>query len=138
LESVARVKLLLDTHIWIWTVGKSSRLSPRVTRELLNPTNELWLSPISIWEFFLLHRKGRLTIPEGFSTWITRALAATTFKEAPLTFEVAQALATIKLPHDDPADQFLVASAKVFGLTLVTADEKLLSTPGIKVLANRS
>ena len=114
------MKLLLDTHIWIWTVGKSSRLSPRVTRELLNPTNELWLSPVSIWEFFLLHRKGRLTIPEGFSTWITRALAATTFKEAPLTFEVAQALATIKLPHDDPADQFLVASAKVFGLTLVT------------------
>jgi PIN domain nuclease of toxin-antitoxin system len=135
---VARLKLLLDTHIWIWTVGKSSRLSPRIVRELTNPANELWLSPVSIWEFYLLYRKDRLNIPEGFSTWITRALTATTFKEAPLTFEVAQALATIKVPHSDPADQFLIASAKVFDLTLVTADEKLIRTPGIKVLANRS
>jgi PIN domain nuclease of toxin-antitoxin system len=131
------LKLLLDTHIWIWTVGKSTRLSSRVRREITDPANELWLSPVSIWEFLLLHRKGRVKVPEGFSTWITRALTATTFKEAPLTFEVAQALNTIKLPHADPADQFLVASAKVFDLTLVTADEKLLAAPDIKVLANR-
>jgi PIN domain nuclease of toxin-antitoxin system len=135
---VARLKLLLDTHIWIWTVGKSSRLSPRVTRELTNPANELWLSPVSIWEFYLLHRKGRLKLSEGFSTWITRALTATTFKEAPVTFEVAQALATIDVPHADPADRFLVASAKVFDLTLVTADKQLIAVSGIKVLANRS
>ena len=118
-------------------MGKSSRLSPRVSKAVTDPANELWLSPVSIWEFLLLHRKGRLKIPEGFSTWITRALTATAFKEAPLTFEVAQALATINLPHDDPADQFLAASAKVFDLTLVTADEKLFAAPGIKVLANR-
>lgn len=118
--------------------GKVQPAISRVTRELTNPANELWLSPVSIWEFYLLHRKGRLKIPEGFSTWITRALTATTFKEAPVTFEVAEALATVKVPHADPADRFLVASAKVFDLTLVTADEKLISTPGVKVLANRS
>ena len=131
------MKLLLDTHIWIWTVAKSNRLSPRVARALTDPANELWLSPISIWEFFLLHRKGRVKIPEGFTTWVTRALTAMPLKEAPLTFEVAQALATIDLPHGDPADRFLAASAMVFGLTLVTADDKLLATPSLKVLANR-
>ncbi|MFZ3341215.1 MAG: type II toxin-antitoxin system VapC family toxin [Terriglobales bacterium] len=131
------MKLLLDTHIWIWSVGKSNRLAPRVIKSLADPANELWLSPVSVWEFFLLHRKGRLKIPEGFTTWLTQALTATSLKEAPLTFEVAQALATIDLPHGDPADHFLAASAKVFGLTLVTADEMLLATPGIKVLANR-
>ena len=107
-----------------------------MVKALADPANELWLSPISVWEFFLLHRKGRVKIPEGFTTWLTRALTATPLKEAPLTFEVAQALATIDLPHGDPADHFLAASAKVFGLTLVTADETLLATPGIKVLAN--
>jgi PIN domain nuclease of toxin-antitoxin system len=118
-------------------VGKSARLSPRVAKTLTNPENELWLSPVSIWEFFLLHRKGRLNIPEGFSTWLTRALTATAFKEAPVTFEVSQTLATLNLSHTDPADQFLVATAKVFDLTLVTADEKLIAMPGLKVLANR-
>jgi len=131
------LKLLLDTHIWIWSVGKSTRLSARVAKALTDPENQLWLSPVSIWEFLVLHRKGRLNIPEGFSTWVTRALTATPLKEAPLTFEVAQALSTINLQHADPADQFLVATANVFDLTLVTADEKLIGLPGIKVLANR-
>ena len=131
------MKLLLDTHIWIWSVANPTRLSSRVAKALTDPANELWLSPISVWEFFLLHRKRRVKVPDGFTTWVTRALTATPLKEAPLTFEVAQALATVDLPHGDPADQFLLASAKVFGLTLVTADEKLIAAPGLKVLANR-
>ncbi len=50
------------------------RLTRRVARELDDAQNELWLSPVSIWEALLLHRKHRLKIPEGFSTWVTRAL----------------------------------------------------------------
>ena len=118
-------------------MGKSNRLSGRVSKALTDPANELWLSPVSIWELFLLFGKGRLRIPEGFTTWVTRALTATPLKEAPLTFEVAQALATVNLTHGDPADRFLAATAKVFDLTLVTADERLVRAPGIKVLANR-
>ena len=57
--------------------------------------------------------------------------------EAPLTVEVALAIASINFPHGDPADQFLTATAKVFDLTLVTADEHLISLPGIHVLSNR-
>ncbi len=131
------MKLLLDTHIWIWMVGKSDQLSPRVVRVLQEPTTEFWLSPVSIWEVFILLRKRRLKIPEGFTTWVTRALTAVPITEAPLTFDVVQALPSIELSHADPADHFLVASAKVFDLTLVTADEKLIKAPGIKVLANR-
>ncbi len=84
----------------------------------------------------MLHRKGRLKIPEGFSTWVTRALTTLPLSEAPLTFEVAEALSTINLPHSDPADLFLAASAKVFGLTLVTADRNLVRTSEISVLEN--
>jgi PIN domain nuclease of toxin-antitoxin system len=77
-----------------------------------------------------------LKIPEGFSTWETRALTMMPLNEAPLTFEVAEALATINLPHSDPADLFLAASARVFGLTLVTSDRNLIRTPEISVLEN--
>ncbi len=56
------MKLLLDTHIWIWSVGEPERLSRRVARELDNSQNQLWLSPVSIWEAMLLHRKSRIGI----------------------------------------------------------------------------
>lgn len=130
------MKLLLDTHIWIWSVSEPDRLSARVARALDNAQNQLWLSPVSIWEAMLLHRKQRIGIDEGFSTWLRRALSITSFNEAPLTFEVAQVLSTIQLPHADPADLFLAGSAKAYGLTLVTSDRNLLGTKEISVLEN--
>ena len=130
------MKLLLDTHVWIWSVSEPERLSRRVTKALDDAQNQLWLSPVSIWEAWLLHRKGRLKIPEGFSTWVTRALTATPLTEAPFTFEVAEALSAVNLPHADPADLFLAASAKAFGLTLVTSDRNLIRTKEISVMEN--
>jgi PIN domain nuclease of toxin-antitoxin system len=58
-------------------------------------------------------------------------------REAPVTIEVALAISAMTFAHGDPADHFLAASAKVFDLTLVTADEHLTDLPGIRVLANR-
>jgi PIN domain nuclease of toxin-antitoxin system len=130
------MKLLLDTHIWIWSVLEPERLSRRVARELSSARNQLWLSPVSIWEAMFLHRKGRLEVPEGFSTWLTRALTVAPYHEASFTFDVAVALETIQLPHTDPADLFLAASAKAFGLTLVTSDRNLLRAKDISVMEN--
>lgn len=130
------MKLLLDTHIWLWSLGEPHRLSRRVTKALDDRQNELWLSPISIWEAFLLFRKKRVQISPDFTTWLVASLSAVPMIEAPLTFEVAGSLPTLGLPHDDPADLFLAATAKAFGLTLITADRNLIKTEGISVLAN--
>ena len=130
------MKLLLDTHIWIWSVLEPKKLSRRVARELESAKNQLWLSPVSIWEAMFLHRKGRLEVPEGFSTWLTRALTIASYHEAAFTFDVAVALATIQLPHTDPADLFLAGSAKAYGLTLVTSDRNLLRAKDLSVMEN--
>jgi len=130
------MKLLLDTHIWLWSLGEPHRLSKRVAKELDDRQNELWLSPISIWEAFLLFRKKRVQISTDFTTWLANSLSELPVVEAPLTFEVARTLPTVFLPHDDPADLFLAATAKAFGLTLITADRNLTKTEGISVLAN--
>jgi len=130
------MKLLLDTHIWLWSIGEPHRLSRRVAKELDNQENQLCLSPVSIWEALLLWRKGRIRISGDFSSWLEGALQTVPLTEAPLTFEVGKALSTINLPHADPADLFLAASAKAFGLTLVTADRHLIKAEGISVLAN--
>lgn len=131
------MKYLLDTHIWLWGSIQPNRLSRRVTKALDDPQNELWLSPVSIWELSILCRKGRFTVHPDISTWVTKNLSGSRFREAPLTIEVALAIPAITFSHGDPADQFLAATAKVFDLTLITADEHLLALPDIRVLANR-
>jgi PIN domain nuclease of toxin-antitoxin system len=131
------MKLLLDTHIWVWSVLDRARLSAQLTAALENPRNELWLSPISLWEVLTLCQKNRLTLHPNPQAWIANALDVVPMREAPITYQVAQETARVRLPHRDPADRFLVATARVFGLTLVTADEQLLKGRQSPVLANR-
>ena len=113
------------------------RLSARVARQLVNPENEIWLSAVSVWELRLLHDKGRLKLMPDAVSWINDNLTRLNIREAPLTFEVALAISSLNLPHNDPADGFIAATAKVFGLTLVTADEQLAKLKDIAVLSNR-
>ena len=118
-------------------MGHKARLRPRVRRVLENSANELWLSPVSVWELLILVEKGRLVLNVDVGEWIGRALEAAPVKEAPLTTEVVLATREIRLPHRDPADAFLAATAKVFGLTLVTSDARLIGVEGLPVLPNR-
>jgi len=131
------MKLLLDTHIWVWSVGQPARLSKRVAMALANPANELWVSPISTWELLLLYRKGRVVLEPDAATWFAAVHAGSPFKEAPVTHDVAMETEKVVIPHRDPADRFLAATAKVYGLTLVTADDNLLNGSGYQVMANR-
>lgn len=130
------MKLLLDTHILLWSLLEPSRLTDRVSGELENPSNELWLSPISAWELMILVEKGRVLLNRDPGDWIRDVLRKIPFREAPLNHEVAIRSRGIDLPHQDPADRFLAATAKVFGLTLVTADERLMGSRDYSVLAN--
>lgn len=131
------MRLLLDTHIWLWSALEPHRVSGRVAKEIAEEDNELWLSVTSVWELTCLHRKGRIQLPDDVSGWVETTMRDLRLIEAPLTIEVALAIPSIRFAHGDPADHFLAASAKVFDLTLVTADEHLMHVPGIHVLANR-
>ncbi len=128
------MKLLLDTHIWLWLTIDPKPLGRRTAQILDNGQNELWLSPISTWEALTLHQRGKVHLHGDLTEWVAHAISAT--KLAPFTHEVA--LAGRQFPFDlDPADRFLSATALVFDLTLVTADERLLGLGNIKTLANR-
>jgi PIN domain nuclease of toxin-antitoxin system len=129
------LRLLLDTHIWLWSFIDPERLGKRTRGELRDLTNELWLSPVSTWEALILHDKGRVYLAPDAREWITRNTAP--FREAALTHEIAAASQFLRLAHRDPADRFLAATAKVLDLTLVTADASLLGLGEIATLANR-
>jgi len=129
------LRLLLDTHIWLWSLQDASRLGRRIQQELRDPANELWLSPISTWEALTLNAKNRIRLRGRLDEWVARATAP--FREAPLTHEIALAARQLKLAHQDPADRFLVATAQVLRLVLVTADAGLLGLGDIATLGNR-
>jgi PIN domain nuclease of toxin-antitoxin system len=129
------MKLLLDTHVWLWSQLSPEKLSKSVKAKLTTSSNELWLSPISMWEVVLLTERGRLRLRPSARGWIETFLAKVPVREAPLVRDVALASRDVVMEHDDPADRFLAATASVYELTLVTADERLLRGKGYKVLA---
>lgn len=129
------MKLLLDTHIWLWSLREPARLAKHIQNALNDQANELWLSPISTWEALTLHRKNRIRLHTDPVSWVRRNTAQ--LREAPLTHEIVASAHQLQLQHADPADRFLAATAKVLGLTLVTSDENLLGLGDIATLSNR-
>ncbi|MDP3984936.1 MAG: type II toxin-antitoxin system VapC family toxin [Acidimicrobiia bacterium] len=117
--------LLLDTHIWLWYLGGSSRLPIRVAERLTADHLQAWLSPISVWELGILIHRGRLTLDAPIRSWTDDALARFPLLEATVNREVALVSSEIDLPTGDPADHLLAATALVYGLTLVTLDQHL-------------
>lgn len=127
------MKLLLDTHVWLWSILDPPRLSERTRTALASRENELWLSPISYWETLLLAERGRIEMDVDPQAWVRDARDAVPVTEAPLTFEVALTSRTIALPHEDPADRFIAATAKVYDLKLVTLDRLLSRCRDIEI-----
>ena len=130
------MRLLLDTHIWIWSLLEPGRLGSRTRAAIEDPDVEKWLSPISVWETLMLAERGRLALEPGPEAWVRACLARLPLREAPLTADVAIASRRLRVDSGDPADRFLAASALVYELTFATADARLRTIPGVDVLPN--
>jgi PIN domain nuclease of toxin-antitoxin system len=126
------VRLLLDTHILVWARLSPEQLSEDVRAALEDEDNELWYSPISVWEMLLLAEKKRLKIKGDHYRWVELVLEG--LHEAPLNKHVAMESRRIKLAHKDPGDRFIAATAAVYDLVLVTADRELLKSSALKTL----
>lgn len=131
------MRLLLDTHIWLWALLEPERLSFEVANSLEDTANELWLSPISVWEALLLVERGRIEVDHDPQRWVEDLLIAFPLRDAPLVREVALVSRKVTLDHEDPADRFIAATALVNDLVLVTGDRRLISLSSPRVLANR-
>jgi PIN domain nuclease of toxin-antitoxin system len=128
------LRLLLDTHIWLWSLREPDRLGERTRHELRSSENELWVSPVSTWEALILHEKGRIRLDGDLESWVIDSTIP--FREAPFTHEIAAVSRRLPLPQRDPVDRFLAATAKVLNLTLITADVSLLGLGDIATLGN--
>jgi len=115
------MRLLLDSHVWLWLCSTPERL-PEAVQETLQPPSELWLSVASMWEIAMKHASGKLPYTGGMGALFAE-MGATGTRELPIRAEHALHAAALPLRHRDPFDRMLVAQAAVEGMTLVTADE---------------
>ena len=132
------MRILLDTHIWIWSQESPEELGPDARNTVADEANALLVSTASSLEIARLVWGGRLTLAGRLETWISESLDALLAETVPLTHEIA--IAAYNLPgefHRDPADRMLVATAVVHDLTFMTADERILAYPHLLSLDAR-
>lgn len=126
--------ILLDTHIWIWWVAQDPALPEAVKQLILeNQPTGMGISIISCWEVAKKVEVGKLILDRDVGTWLDRALAHPGITVIGLTPEIV--LESTRLPgsfHRDPADQMLVATARVLGVPLLTSDERIRAYEGVE------
>lgn len=129
--------IVLDTHIWIWWVQDETRLSASHQRHIqANEAQGLGVSVISCWEVAKSVEKGGLVLPRSVTEWLDLALAYPGIQLLDLTPRIA--VESTQLPggfHADPADQIIVATARVYGYPLVTVDAKIIAYPHVQKLS---
>jgi len=123
--------LVLDTHVWLWTVaGIDRKLSSRCLSELRHASQNglIWVSVISVWEIATLESLGRIALSRPCDEWVSEALDATGGNLADLTPEIAVGSARLSRQLlSDTADRILVATARNLDATLVTANPAILA-----------
>jgi len=123
------VTYLLDTGVWLWSVGEPARISPRVRDVLADVSRDVFLSAVTSWEVAIKAASGKLRLPEPPDLYVPRRMASQGLR--PLAVSHAHALAVFALPahHRDPFDRLLIAQAKVEDMTLITADRMFQRYP---------
>jgi PIN domain nuclease of toxin-antitoxin system len=128
--------ILLDTHIFIWWLDDSPRLSQR-HRQILQEQqdNGLAISIYSCWEIAKLVEYGKLELKLSLEDWLGIALSHPNISQIDLTIPII--IKSTRLPgfHKDPADQIIVATSIVLGIPLLTADEKIIAYPDVTTIA---
>lgn len=122
------MSLLLDTHVLLWWLEDSKRLSSEA-REEIAAAGAVWFSAASAWEIAINRTLGRLDVPKDYLGHVERA----GIRPLPITVEHAEIAGGLPRHHDDPFDRMLVAQSRVEGLTIVTADRRLADY-GVPVL----
>jgi PIN domain nuclease of toxin-antitoxin system len=115
------MRLLLDTHVFLWAVTANRRLKSR-TREFLLQADAVYVSAASIWEIAVKTRLGKI---EAEAAFLVEAIDSSGFQELPVSAQHAAAVAKLPLHHSDPFDRLLLAQAFLEPLRFVTADSAL-------------
>ena len=123
------MRLLLDTHIFLWLITGDRRITETMQIDVLNPANEVYLSVVSVWEISVKYQLGRLPLPEPPQIYLPVQRQRHEITSLSLDEASISQLARLPSIHRDPFDRMLVCQALEHDLTIVTVDEMLQSYP---------
>jgi PIN domain nuclease of toxin-antitoxin system len=128
------VRLLLDTHVWLWLQAEPERVDPSVLAQLADRRNDILLSAASAWEIAIKAGLGKLVLPEPATRYVPSRLRAS--GTTPLSIETAHVLEVGELPphHRDPFDRLLIAQSRMLSIPIVT-DDRVYSRYDVEVIA---
>ncbi len=130
--------ILIDTHVLVWLLNSPSKLSSKAQTGIQNTIKKdgkISISSMSIWEIFLLFKKGKLESDMDADSWLTKVEKLPFLEFIPVNNAIAAK--SVMLPefaHKDPADRIIIATAREYGATLITSDGKLLNYKHVKSL----
>jgi PIN domain nuclease of toxin-antitoxin system len=116
------MRLLLDTHVWLWMSEAPDRLSPAARRLVASPRNERYVSAATAWEIAIKYRAGKLRLSGDPAVLVPEWLVRTVTTALAVSHRHALHVCNLPLHHHDPFDRLLIAQAQLESLTLVTAD----------------
>ncbi len=130
------MKLLLDTHIFLWLIDDDKRLSEQYRQAIQNPNNEKFLSVVSIWECVIKYQIGKLDFPSSPETYLPKERRKHLIKT--LTVDENSIAQLVKLPllHKDPFDRLIIAQALQHELIIMTEDKLILAYRDLRLLQN--
>lgn len=123
------MKLLLDTHVFLWFIAGSQALSADLRDGIRNPANSVFLSPVAIWEALVKYRLGKLPLPVSPELYLPEQRRRHRIDTLPLDEPSVARLAGLPDLHRDPFDRMLVCQALEHGLTLATVDPTVRAYP---------
>jgi PIN domain nuclease of toxin-antitoxin system len=132
------VRLLLDTHVWLWLALAPDRVAEAVRSQIERAENEVYVSVASLWEVVIKTGTGKLTLPDPAETFWRRQTQESGVVALAVRSDHVLDVAALPQIHRDPFDRLLVAQARVEGFTLVTADPKVRAYPVTTLAAEAS
>ncbi len=124
------MRLLLDTHVLLWSLADSPKLSRQGRKLLQDADNEFWVSGASVWEIAIKVQLGKYRLGFPFGE-LEEAVLEAGFLPLDVTMRHALAIERVRMPHADPFDRLLLAQCEVETLRLLSADRALADVPGV-------
>jgi PIN domain nuclease of toxin-antitoxin system len=121
------MKLLLDTHIFLWFISGDSRLPVLFRSEIQNVNNQVFLSVASLWEIIIKYKIGKLPLPQSPEIYIPRERQRHQIKSLPISESSLTYLVSLPDLHRDPFDRLLISQASSSNLIIVTIDQEILN-----------
>lgn len=123
------MKLLLDTHIFLWFISGDERLPESIKMHIQNSENEVYLSVVSLWESIVKNQIGKLALPQPAEQYLSVQRERHQIESLALDETSVSHLSKLPLIHRDPFDRMLICQSIEHGLTLVTTDDVMREYP---------